>query len=115
MDLSLAGKVALVAGSSRGIGFATARTFLQEGASTVITGRDRNALADAHDRLKLEFGQERLMAWEGDLCDLRVITAMLSSVEERWERLDCLVANVGSGQGPEDGKCQRRIGIVSSM
>lgn len=100
MDLNLRGKVALVAGSSRGIGFATARAFLREGACTVITGRDRASLADAQSVLESEFGQERLMTCEGDLCDLDVITSTLSSIRERWDRLDCLVANVGSGRGP---------------
>lgn len=100
MDLNLRDRVALVAGSSRGIGFATARAFLQEGACTVITGRDRASLAGARRALESEFGEDRLMACEGDLCDLRVITGTLTSIQERWGRLDCLVANIGSGRGP---------------
>ena len=47
MDLHLANKVVLVAGSSRGIGHASARAFLVEGCRTAITGRDSASLARA--------------------------------------------------------------------
>lgn len=100
MDLHLAGKVALVAGSTRGIGLATVRAFLTEGCRTVITGRDSIALRGAQDSLESEFGPDRLLAFQGDLCDSEVIKTVLSSVSERWGQLDCLVANIGSGQGP---------------
>lgn len=100
MDLRLGEKVVLVAGSSRGIGLATARAFLDEGCRTVITGRDGGSLSHACATLEAEYDPEHLMASEGDLCDSRVITTLLSTVGERWGPLDCLVANVGSGRGP---------------
>ncbi|MEO6351407.1 MAG: SDR family NAD(P)-dependent oxidoreductase, partial [Candidatus Limnocylindrales bacterium] len=100
MDLGLAGRVALVAGSSRGIGLATARTFLSEGCRTAITGRDRVALQVAREALEAEFGPDRLLAFEGDLRQSDVGAAALAAVVDRWGRLDCLVANVGSGTGP---------------
>jgi 3-oxoacyl-[acyl-carrier protein] reductase len=99
MDLNLDGKVALVAGSTRGIGFATARAFLRERSRTVVTGRDLASLARARDALGSEFGKERVMACEGDLCDPDVVASVLSSVRARWDRVDCLVANIGSGRG----------------
>ena len=77
MDLHLEDKVVLVAGSSRGIGLATARAFLAEGCRTVITGRDSTALAQSRASLESEFGQERLMACEGDLSDPEVIKTVL--------------------------------------
>lgn len=100
MDLHLGEAVVLVAGSSRGIGFATARAFLGEGCRTVITGRDGPALAKARDTLESESGPELVMAFEGDLRDPDVIQALLTSINERWGRLDCLVANMGNGRGP---------------
>jgi len=99
MDLHLNDKVVLVAGSSRGIGLATARAFLAEGCRTAVTGRDGSALALATASLGSEFGQERLVALQGDLCDPDVIKSSLASVNHRWGQLDCLVANVGSGRG----------------
>lgn len=100
MDLHLANKVVLVAGSSRGIGHASARAFLAEGCRTVITGRDGASLANARATLEDEFGPERVMACEGDLRETKTIQAVLAIVQERWGQLDCLVANIGNGRGP---------------
>jgi 3-oxoacyl-[acyl-carrier protein] reductase len=100
MDLDMAGKVALVAGSSRGIGLATARAFLGEGCLTTITGRDPATLGVAREALEAEFGPDRLLAYEGDLGLSEVGAAVLAAVTERWGHLDYLVANIGTGQGP---------------
>ncbi len=100
MDLQLGDMVALVAGSSRGIGFATARAFLGEGCRTVVTGRDGPALEKARVSLEADFGPENLLAVEGDLGDVAAIDALLARIKDRWGRLDCLVANVGNGRGP---------------
>ena len=100
MDLHLANKVVLVAGSSRGIGHASARAFLAEGCRTAITGRDSASLAQAQAAFESEFGPERVLAFEGDLRQTAVIKKVLSIVHERWGQLDCLVANIGSGRGP---------------
>jgi len=114
MDLGMAGKVALVAGSSRGIGLATARAFLSEGCSTTITGRDPVTLRGAQEALEGEFGYDRVLAYEGDLRQSDVGAAVVSAVIERWGSLDCLVANIGTGQGPvgwdlQDGDWQHLI------
>jgi 3-oxoacyl-[acyl-carrier protein] reductase len=95
----MAGKVALVAGSSRGIGLATARAFLGEGCATAITGRDGDALRSAAEALSADFGHDRVLAFEGDLARSNVGAAALAAVVERWGRLDYLVANIGSGRG----------------
>lgn len=99
MDLGLTGKVALVTGSTRGIGFAIARGFLREGCRTVVTGRDPDRLAEAVDALGAESDPARVYPWRGDLADASDIDRLLSSVSERWGAPDCLVANIGSGRG----------------
>lgn len=99
MDLRLKDKVVLVAGSSKGIGLATARAFLAEGCRTVITGRDGAALDQARASLEADFGQDVLAAIQGDLCESSTISDLLQFISGRWGQLDCLVANVGSGQG----------------
>jgi 3-oxoacyl-[acyl-carrier protein] reductase len=99
MDLHLADRVVLVAGSSRGIGKATARGFLVEGCRTVITGRDIESLLKAESEFESEFGAERVMACEGDLTQPDIILKTLARIRERWGKLDCLVANIGSGKG----------------
>jgi 3-oxoacyl-[acyl-carrier protein] reductase len=99
VDFHLDDRVTLVAGSSRGIGLATARAFLAEGSRTVITGRDAGDLTHARAALETEFAPDQVMAFAGDLRDQAVIEMLLTSIDERWGRLDCLVANVGSGRG----------------
>ena len=47
MNLNLKGKIVLVSGSSRGIGFGIAKSFAIEGATVIITGRDQKKLDDA--------------------------------------------------------------------
>ena len=100
VDLRLEDKVALVAGSSRGIGLATARAFLAEGARTVITGRGSTELAQSRASLESEFSPGQLMACEGDLSHPEDIKEVLAAVGDRWGPPDCLVANVGNGRGP---------------
>lgn len=100
MDLHLEDKVVLVAGSSRGIGLATAQAFLAEGSRTVITGRDSDALGRARADLEATFDSDRLLAYAGDLCESETVRALIASVHDRWGGLDCLVANVGNGRGP---------------
>jgi len=100
MDLGLAGKVVLVAGSSRGIGLAVARAFLAEGSRTAITGRDGASVAKAQAEFESQFGPDRVLACEGDLGNEEAIKKTLESIEERWGSPDCLVANIGNGRGP---------------
>ena len=97
MDLQLADKVAFVGGSSRGIGRATARAFLAEGARVVVTGRDARALGDAEQEFVGEFGAERVHAFAGDLTDAGTVSRALAETRRRWGSVDCLVSNIGSG------------------
>lgn len=99
MDLELYDQVAFVAGSSRGIGKAIARRFLQEGSRVVISGRDAAALAACEKELTAEFPAARVMQVQGDLTQPPAIREALAQVRDRWGRLDALVANVGSGRG----------------
>lgn len=99
MDLGLADRVVLVAGSSRGIGRAAARAFLKEGCRTAITGRDRASLYEAKAEFTAEFGAERVMAIQGDHTRSDVIARTLARIGRQWGKLDCLVANIGTGKG----------------
>lgn len=100
MDLQLKDKVALVAGSSRGIGKATARAFLAEGARTVITGRDAASLNQTQTEFEKEFGKDRVFAVTGDLTQTEQIRIVLEQVHAKWGAPDCVVAGIGSGRGP---------------
>jgi len=56
MDLKLQGKVALVTGSTAGIGYAIARTLAQEGARVIVNGRTKAAVDEAVERLRSDTG-----------------------------------------------------------
>ena len=91
MDLELAGKVALVTGSSAGIGLAIARTLAAEGASVVLNGRDTGHLAEAKTALP---GATALAA---DVSDPAECQRLVREVLAAHCRFDVLVCNVGSG------------------
>ena len=99
MDFELHDQVAFIAGSSRGIGKASARRFLQEGARVVISGRDEEALAKCEQEFAAEFSAARIMQVRGDLTQTQPIRDSLAQVRKRWGRLDALVANIGNGRG----------------
>ncbi len=106
MDLGLEDNVAVVAGSSRGIGLAVARAFLAEGCRVVVTGRDASSLAEAEAELSAAFGAARVLAWRGDVALPGSGTAVQESALEQWGRLDCLVMNAGSGRGTAGWKLE---------
>lgn len=99
MDLGLDGKIAVVGGSSRGIGRAIAAAFLREGACTVVTGRDPASLAAAHKDLEVIAGAGHVHAVGGDLAKPETLELLEGEVTQKFGPTDCLVANIGSGSG----------------
>jgi 3-oxoacyl-[acyl-carrier protein] reductase len=99
MDLQLKDQVAFVAGSSRGIGRAIAQGFLEEGGRVVITGRDVSILSKTQEELEGFYGEERVLAWHGNLALPDSPAAALKMTLERWGRLDHVIANMGDGRG----------------
>ena len=96
MDLGLAGRAAIVTGSSRGIGLATARALAAEGCRVMLTGRH----ADALTRAEAAVGDAALAAsFAGDLTTAAALAAAANATVERWGAIDILVANIGSGTG----------------
>jgi 3-oxoacyl-[acyl-carrier protein] reductase len=94
----LDGKVALVTGSSRGIGAAIARLFAQEGAKVAVHGRDPKALAAVHTEIERAGGQAIAVA--ADLTKFTEIEAIRRTVERDLGPIDILVANAGGSFVP---------------
>jgi 3-oxoacyl-[acyl-carrier protein] reductase len=86
-------RVALVTGSSRGIGAAIARLFARAGAAVVVHGRDEAALAAVRSQIEDEGG--RAMDVAADLTRFADVEAMRWRVEEKLGPIDVLVANAG--------------------
>ena len=91
---SLKGRVALVTGASRGLGFAMAEALAGAGATVVIDARDAAAVEAAATLLR-ERGARSPEAMAFDVSDSKAATAGLAAVPERYGRLDILINNAG--------------------
>ncbi len=91
----VAGKVALVTGAAKGIGFETAKLLHQRGASVAILDLDRADAEAAADAIG-----ERTLALEADVTDGRAMELAVSEVVERLGGLDIAVANAGIAPKP---------------
>ncbi len=86
-------KVALVTGSSRGIGAAIARLFAQEGAKVVVHGRDTSAMSSVQADIERAGG--KVMCVTADITKFGEIESMRSQIEEIFGPVDILIANAG--------------------
>ena len=86
-------KVALVTGSSRGIGAAIARLFAQKGAKVVVHRRDQAALSAV--QAEIEHAGGKVMSVVADVTRFGEIEAMRQQIERTFGPIDILVANAG--------------------
>src|ERR1700722_7278831 len=88
----LSGKIALITGGSSGLGLATAKRFVAEGAHVFITGRRQPEL----DNAVKEIGGS-VTAVRGDVSNLADLDRLFATIREKKGRLDILFANAGGG------------------
>ena len=94
MDLGLKDKVALVAASSKGLGYGVARHLAAEGARVSLCSRSADAVQAAADALAKETGADALAT----ACDVRKhadIQAWVDKTAAAWGSIDCLLVNAG--------------------
>jgi 3-oxoacyl-[acyl-carrier protein] reductase len=94
MDLGLAGRAALVGGSSAGLGLAIATRLAAEGARVAVNGRDRGRAERAAAGIHPAAGGEAV-AFPADVSDQAQAEHLVAAVAERFGRLDILVCNAG--------------------
>ena len=100
MDLGLKDKVAIVTGSSRGLGLASARSLAAEGCLVCVCARAREALeAAARDVAAVAGSPDRVLAVTADLSTVDGPERVEAATVERFGGLDILVNNVGLGRG----------------
>src|SRR5688500_11234556 len=97
MTTSLAGKVAIVTGGSRGIGLATARALLRLGAAVTITGTDESRLKAATSELLGDARGGELLPVRADVRNYADIERALSGAVAKFGGVDVLVNNAGVG------------------
>lgn len=88
--MRLKNKSALITGGTSGIGLATARLFIAEGARVAVTGRDETGF----ERVKAELGENALVL-KGDVRSIADMRAIAAEVKEKFGGLDVVFANAG--------------------
>ncbi|HTE17089.1 MAG TPA: SDR family NAD(P)-dependent oxidoreductase, partial [Armatimonadota bacterium] len=91
---SLEGKVALVTGGSKGLGFEMARTLAAAGADVTITSRHLEEVSEAAAALREETGR-RVLALEADAGKAQDVDRMVEQTVAELGQLDILVNNAG--------------------
>jgi NAD(P)-dependent dehydrogenase (short-subunit alcohol dehydrogenase family) len=95
---SLDGKVALVAGASRGIGAVTARAFAQAGAAVILAARDKDALESVAESIRAEGG--KALAVPTDVGDPASVEQLVQQAERTFGHLDAAFNNATDGPMP---------------
>lgn len=93
MSQKLAGKIAVITGGSSGIGLATAKRFVDEGAFVFITGRRQSELDAAVNQIG-----RNVVGVQSDVSKIADLDRLYTAVKEQKGKLDIVFANAGIGQ-----------------
>ena len=89
----LSGRIALVTGASRGLGFSIALKFAQAGAHVIATARTQGGLEELDDAIRAQRSGATIVPL--DLQAPEGIEKLAEAVGQRWAKLDCMVINAG--------------------
>jgi len=99
--IRLSGRVAVVTGASRGIGYGIAKALAVEGANVVISGRDLTTLTQSAAQLRKDVvGPAKILAMTCDVREAKSVAGLFAVVRRRFGQIDILVNNAGVGQPP---------------
>ena len=109
MDLGLTDKIAVITGSSRGLGLASARSLAAEGCLVCLCGRTASTLENARrDVADRAGGDDRVIGVAADLSTPEGVKAVIDGAVAAFGGIDILVNNVGLARGAGDHRHQRR-------
>ncbi|WP_418283018.1 SDR family oxidoreductase [Halorubrum sp. DTA98] len=97
MDLQLADRSVVVAASSKGLGYETAKRFLEEGANVTICSRSSESIEDAADRVRAETGvdDDRVLPVVCDLTERDDVEGLIAAAVDEFGGIDVQVTNHG--------------------
>jgi len=93
MSIDLTGRIALVTGASRGIGYFLSLELAKRGAHVIAVARTVGGLEELDDDIRELGGNATLVPL--DITDMEAIDRLGGSIHERWGKLDIMVANAG--------------------
>ncbi|MEL6867757.1 MAG: SDR family NAD(P)-dependent oxidoreductase [Bacteroidota bacterium] len=118
MDLQIQGKRVLISGSTAGIGWATAKALLQEGAEVWINGRSEESVQRAVGRLREILPKAKVQGIAADFANVQSVTQLL----EQLPSVDILINNVGIYRSQsfyttsdEDWYAQFEVNVMSGV
>src|ERR1700723_1393147 len=91
MNLQLSGKLALVSGSTKGIGLAIVTGLAREGCRVIVNGRSKSSVEDAGLKIRQTVPEAKLESFPGDLADATVAATLV----KQFPAVDILVNNLG--------------------
>ncbi len=114
--MMLEGKVAMITGGTRGIGFAIVQTFLDNGAKVALCGSRQETADKAVAELKAIKSDYDVIGLAPDLMDKASIQAAMDTIVGKWGRLDILVNNAGISQNTklydyQDGEFEKIMNL----
>ncbi len=92
----LTGKVAVITGSSKGIGRAIAEEYAAQGAKVVISSRKAEACQDVADGINAKYGDERAIVIPASISSKEALQALIDGTRAKWGQIDILVCNAAS-------------------
>ena len=101
MDLALNAKIAVVTGSSKGLGLASAKALAAEGCRVCICARGGDSLEQAAAELRTLAGPQSVLAVQADLATPDGARKVVAATAQEWGGVDILVNNVGAAKGNE--------------
>lgn len=96
--MRLKDKVAIITGGSRGIGFATAKAFLKEGAEVIITASREKTAKEAEENLKVLYPEGVVEGIYPELGCFECVKSAFADIAERYGSIDILVNNAGMSE-----------------
>ena len=93
---NIQGKVCMVTGATRGIGFETALGMAELGAEVILVGHNQERGEKAREKINRYAGRDATVFFRADLSSMEAIDRLAQEVKARYDRLDVLVNNAGA-------------------